>query len=589
MRRPGVLRGNPIRAVRRLALLFALALPACRACANDHPYVPPAASGGTTASASAPPPATPAPNVEPALVAPPGTTTWTVGGLTLDAGGREIVQAILGDFDGDGEKEAVAIVRAAKAGTGDLFVFRRGTPALIANGPPLPIHPSCAPVLRLERIGPRTAFAEMGATCTRFSASRAIAVVRLSPSPAIAFDATLVDPANAPKLDVNLEAVDRDRDGLDDVVLRVASEKLEAKLAFFDRPAGPSRDPEEPEASLKPIALQALQKAAKAKEAAGVPALVHDLRALYRAMCLEGGAPRITKIHGGSAASCGATRALEDAAVAEVRAYVAQGDALRAFAAAAVAQLPPATKTAASTAQLQKLLGEVAPVLNASVRTSGVVPEPSKGRHPEWGPLFFEPGGKLMVRRGKSVSRVDPETGEGEVADAPPWRTEVVSPDGKSRFLEAYHACEGVGLHATFAPTDDGDMTEVLIPIAPRLGKTCAGRGEPAPIVPLSWGEHGLEAIVAGQLVAFEGGKARLATTFGVDVPPPGSARSVGGKAAVVPVDAGLLLQGRTPGWMLVKSPDLEPYGELRSCVVTDDASRVACVRRGKIVIATLP
>jgi hypothetical protein len=572
---------------RSLLLLFAIALPGCRACANDHPYVPPVASASASAAPAEPP--RPPEAGEPALVAPPGTTSWQVGGMTLEVGGREIVQAVLGDFDGDGQKDAIAIVRAPKPGTADLFAFRGGTPAAIASGPAMPVHPSCTPLLRLERIGPRAVFAEMGATCTRAASSRAIVVARLSPTPAVSFDATVVDPEQAPKLDVNVTSADRDGDGLDDVVLRVASEKLEAKLAFFDRPAGPSRDPEEPEASLKAIATQAAQKAAKAKEAPTVPPLVQDLRALYRAMCLEGGAPRITKIHGGSAVSCGSMRALEDAGVAEVRAYVAQGDVLRAFAAAREAQTAPATKTNAKSAELQKLLADAAPTLAASVRTSNVAADPPKGRHPEWGPLFFEPGGKLMVRRGKSVTRVDPETGEGDTADAPAWRTEVLSPDGKSRFLEAYHACEGVGLHATLAPTDDGDMREVLIPIAPRLGKTCSGRGEPAAVVPLSWGEHGLEAIVAGQLVVFEGDQARIAPAFGPDPPPPGSARSAGGKAFVLPTDTGILLRGRGPGWMNVKSPDLEPYGELRSCVVTDDASRVACVRRGKLVIATLP
>ena len=39
-------------------------------------------------------------------------------------------------------------------------------------------------------------------------------------------------------------------------------------------------------------------------------------------MCLEGGAPRITKIHGGSSVACGSMKALEDAGIAEVRAYV---------------------------------------------------------------------------------------------------------------------------------------------------------------------------------------------------------------------------------------------------------------------------
>jgi len=50
-----------------------------------------------------------------------------------------------------------------------------------------------------------------------------------------------------------------------------------------------------------------------------------------------------------------------------------------------------------------------------------------------------------------------------------------------------------------------------------------------------------------------------------------------------------VLVRGRPQPerWSLVRSPDLEPYGELRRCVVTDDATRLACVRRGKAVAAT--
>src|SRR5690606_20464058 len=116
--------------------------------------------------------------------------------------------------------------------------------------------------------------------------------------------------------------------------------------------------------------------------------------------------------------------------------------------------------------------------------------------------LSFEPGGKLLVRNGKSVVRVDPETGDEEATDVPPWKDEVVSPDGKSRWIEAYHACEGVALRATFAPTGDGDMSDVLLPIPPRLGKSCGGgRGEAAQTIPIAWGARGLEAVVAGQPV----------------------------------------------------------------------------------------
>ena len=579
------------------AVLPVLVSSGCHSCANDHPYVPPVAEAGalasaTTASSGEAPRVGP---LEAAAIAPPATTRWDIGGMTLEAGGRELVLGLVGDFDGDGKRDALAIARPVEknggGSTGELLLFRGGAPVVLLAGPALGMQSACTPLARLERIGPKAAFAELGSSCPR-GGSRAIVVVKLAPVPTVSFDAVVVDPAQAPKLSVDAESADRDGDGIDDVVLRHALEgapRVEAKLAFFDRPAGPSRDPEEPEASLKPLAAQAAARASKPKDALLVQPLVQQIRALYRAMCLEGGAARITKIHGGSAVPCGSSKALEDAGVAEVRSFVTQGDGLRAFAAASGAQLAPATRTAAKSTELAKMLGEVAPILTGSIRTSSVVPDVPHDRHPEWGPLTFEPGGKLLVRRGKTVLRVDPETGEGEAADATPWKDEVVSPDGKSRFLEAYHACEGVGLHATLAPTGDGDMTDVLLPIPPRLGKTCSGRGEPASATAVSWGPKGLEAIVSGQLVRMNDGRATTETAFVDDVPPQGSPRSPNGRSFVLAIDTGILLLGRGKGWMLVRSPDLEPYGELRRCTVSDDTSRVACVRRGRVVIATLP
>jgi hypothetical protein len=600
------------------SLALALGLGGCRACANDHPYVPPAVevpvvstpdAAATVATVTSDAGST----AEPALVAPPSSTSWTVSGVTIEAGGREIVLALVQDFDGDGKKDALAVVRPPPAerkpaaATGEL-VFISGAEgaraAAIASGPALGVHPSCAPIARLEKIGPRSAFAEIGSACPRGAGSRAVSVVRLAPpAPAVAFDAVVVDPPQAPKLWVDVDAADRDKDGIDDVVLRIALEgggigegaapRLGAKLAFFDRPAGPSRDPDEPEASLRTIAAQAAARANKPKEAASVPPLVQQMRALYRAMCADGGAARVTAIHGGSAVSCGASKPLEDAGVAEVRAFVTQGDALRAFAAAETAQAAPATRTAAKTTELQKMLAEVAPAIEArAVRTIGAAADAPR-EEPEWGPLAFEPSGKLLVRNGKSVVRVDPETGEEQPTDLPPWKDEVVSPDGTSRWIEAYHACEGVSLRATFAPVADGDLSDVLLPIPPRLGKSCSsGRGEPAQTVPIAWGARGLEALVAGQPVLIKNDLSQATSLPALldEVPPHGSPRAPGGKTFVHPTFNGVLVRGRTPGrWALVKSPDLELYSELRRCTINDDGSRIACLRRGKVVLATLP
>lgn len=585
---------------------------------NDRPYVPPAADASTSSTdnpaptAAAVDPSTgDASLVQPALVAPPAATAWDVGGVKLETVGSEIVLALIADFDGDGQKDALAVVRPTAANrkpgslTGELAFFHGsdGMAGSIAAGPPLGVQPSCVPTARLEKIGPKSAFAEIGSSCPNGAGSRAIYVVRLAaPAPSIAFDAVVTDPRDAPKLRLDVDATDRDKDGLDDVALRIGLEgaepgartgNLSAKLAFFDRPAGPSRDSEEPEASLRAIASQVTAKAAKAKDAASVLPMVQQMRALYRAMCAEGGAPRVTKIHGGSAVPCGSSKALEDANVAEVRALALQGDALRAFAAAAVAQSSPATKTAAKTTELTKLLGEVAPVVLAnSARTLDVPVDAAHDDRPEWGPLAFEFTGKLIVRHGKDVVRLDPETGEGQPAEMI-WRDEVISPDGKMRWIEAYSGCEGAPFRASFAPTGEGDMSDVVLPIPPRLGKTCSGRGERVATVPIAWGPRGLEAIVAGQPVLIKNDPAE-ATPLGAftdEIPPPGSPRSHSTKAIALATGSGVLVRGRggVDRWSMIHAPELEPYADLRQCTVSDDASRLACVRRGKVVVAVIP
>jgi hypothetical protein len=543
--------------------------------------------------------------VELALAAPPEATSWKVEGMELAVPGREIVLALVRDFDSDGKKDALAIVRPPVADrtpestTGELVFFHGGEApsGVIASGPTLGVQPSCVPSARLERIGPRSAFAEIGTTCPRGAGSRGVFVVRL-PSPSIAFDAIVLDPAAAPKLTIDIDADDRDKDGIDDLVLRATIEgalppfepgpRTSAKLAFFDRPAGPSRDPEEPESSLRAIAREAASRAGKAKEAPNVPGLVQQMRALYRAMCLEGGAPRITKVHGAAAATCGPQKALEDAGIAEVKSWVTQGDALRAFAAADVAQLAPATKTAAKTKEMEALLGQVAPTVESkTARTLNVTFDAPRGHHPEWGSLVFDTSGKLLVRHGTKVSRIDPDRGEEESSEVLPWPSQVLSPDGKSRWLEAYHACEGVALRATFAPTGDGDMHDVLLPIAPRLGKACTGgRGEPARVLPIAWSPRGLEAIVAGQpvLIKLDASQASPLASFTNEAPPQGSPRSSTGKSIAIPVAQGVLV--RSDRWFLYKSAELQPYAALEACTITDDASHVACIKKAKVVTA---
>lgn len=610
-----------------MALLL-LASGGCgRACKKDHPYVPYAVGDERTdagAGADAGEVALPAADAggragaEPALVAPAAATKWKLGEIELVApAGRELLQAIVRDVDGDGKVDALALARApAPPGKPSevgpvaiLFYSGASSPARvteIAVAPDARAEAGCTPIARLERVGPRSALVEVGSSCARGPAARALYVVRLVKEPTVAYAITVLDPPGAPKLTIDVDGEDRDHDGIDDVTLHVTIEggappfepgpKLGAKVAFLDRSAGPSRDPDEPEASMKAIATLAAARAGKPREAASVPGLVQQMRMLYRAMCIEGGAPRLVKLRattsdaGSGAVACGTSKPLEDAGVAEIRAFVTQGDALRAIASAAVAQLSPATKTTARSTEIAKLLGDVAPLVQAkSTRVVGITLPASRAAHPEWGSLAFEPSGKLLVRGPSAVSRVDPETGDAVDAELPAWPTQVLSPDGKSRWLEAYHACEGVALRATFAPTDgESEMRDVLLPIAPPLGSRCAnGRGEAATTIPIAWGPRGLEVLVAGVplLVKPEVSSASVMASPLGEMPPFGSPRSAGARAMAIATSQGVLV--RTTKSARYRAPELEPYVDLAQCTTNDDGSRIACVKRGRVVLAT--
>lgn len=597
-----------------LALVPVTSALGCK-CGRDRPYVPysvgeggvgwsgdevdagsavalaPADAGGTFAE-------------EPALVAPPNVSQWSVEGMTLVAPPDMVfASAVVRDFDGDGAKDAVAVLRGAAAPDKARIVHFKGAPgggpaspsdvgvpiALGAGG--CPGGDAAAPPSRQRMgvIGAHSVVVELSDRCS----PRWFGVVSVASPPRVLFATTITDPPGAPALTLVADGADRDQDGIDDLTLRITLEpasppfepgpKVSALLRWFDRPAGMSRDTAEPDASLRAIAGGLASRAGRAKDAPAVPAAVRQLRALYGALCSEGGSPRVARV------SCSSSRALEDAGLAEVRAYATMGDALRAIRAFDLAQKAPATKTASRTKDANGWIASAAPVLsNANLRVVAAVPQIERGKSPAWAALAFEPTGTLLVRTLGGVVRVDPALGdESEATDVTPWSSHVVSADGAHRLIEAYNACDGVALHLTFAPTADADMHDVALPIAPAFSARCtSGKGEAAPVLPIAWGGGGLEAVVAGEPILVSPDFTRAtALTAPLDQPgPSGSPRSPNGKTLAVPTSQGIVVRGART--RLFRAKELEGgYGELRDCTVSDDGTRVACVRGGRAFV----
>jgi hypothetical protein len=305
---------------------------------------------------------------------------------------------------------------------------------------------------------------------------------------------------------------------------------------------------------------------------------------------VEGGGVRVADLVGAHALSCGQSKGLEEAGLAEVRAYATAGDAVRAVAALDRAQVAPATRTASRSTDAQKWIADIAPVSAAPsvLRAVAAVPQIEKGRAPSWGALAFEASGKLLVRTAAGVARVDPVAGDELAADdVATWRTIVIAPDGAHTWTGAYDACDGVALHASFAPTAAGEARDVPLPVSPPLGARCDGsRGEPSPAKPMAWGPGGLEAIVAGEPVLVSADLVRatpLLAPLGQPVTP-GSPRSPSGRVTVEPTSQGLLVRGAR--YRLLRARELEGgYAELRDCAVSDDGARVACLRGGRAFV----
>jgi hypothetical protein len=550
-------------------------------------------------------------------LAPAGLAHWALGDIVLQApDGHVFVSALMRDADSDGMKDVFAVVRAEDGNdpvSQDKLVYYRGRPGADAlreastflPPPGLLQNHGCPPAGRLVGVGKQYALFELGAPCPQHATvgpNRWVALVRGGGEPQVRLAVTITDPPGAQSLSVGADTADRDGDGLEDVALRVTIEgggaplepgpRVAMTFAWLDRQAGLSRDVAATESAFGALATNASARAARAKDAPNVPGFVAQVRALWRAACADGGAPRVTGVTGTGAITCAAGRALEELGLAEVRAYVTTGDSLRAALALDRAQRPPASRTGSRESEAERWLGQLAPVATArALRAVAAVPIAASGHAPAWGSLAFEPGGKLLVRTRAGVVRVDPDAGDESSADGvADWKTALISPDGAARWIETYDPCDGLPVHATFASTNGDDLHDVALPIAPSLGDRCMGsRGAPARVLPVAWGPGGIEAIVEGEPVLISPDLARasaLATPLGQPVSA-GAPRSPDGKVLIVATGAGLIVQNAAHR-RLYRAPQLDgTYGEQRECAVTNDGVHAACVHAGKAWVGT--
>jgi hypothetical protein len=559
------------------------------------------------------------------------------GAFRLDAAqvappaGEAFVLALTVDLDDDGVRDAVAWAASTDPLAGRLLFYKGSKdgplpPRQLAALPTGAIgQAGCAPEPALEQVGPHTAAVSLHAACNPAPPptrkTRWVALAVPAREPALREELSFADPPAGERLGLDLDASDVDGDQRDDLVVRVSIEgnpppfeagpRESADLRWLDRPTGLSRDPEEPEASLRKAAAAELARASKKAEAATVAAANRNIGRLYAWLCSDSGEALVSVSSGGI--RCGPSRALEDASAAAVRAALALGDVPRAVAAYEHIGWRPATLTKSRRAELEKAILKAAPSrVPGATRVFATAPDLDPNGAPGWGPLTFTPGGDLLVRTKSGLAMVNVQTGsEGLAQGIPTWPSAVTNAESTARWLGVYDGCDGTSLRirlgspndAPFAVAPQGAPSpgarDLPVPVAPPIPSRCVP-GAPAvrfDAVPVAWGGAGLEAWMAGEPVAVSADltSARPLGELGSLGQPvhAGSPRSPDGRSIVIGTKLGALVRtGKT--WQLWRPADLEgayAYSDLRGCTVANEVRALACVRDGRLVgmVASAP
>lgn len=621
----------------RTSVLALLAIGLCSGCTGtcrkSTPYVPfledaatTAAKDGEVAAQDAAPEAGAKPAFVPqrASIAPPGSTKLSLDGLDFEAPpGAVIVAALAWDLDGDGQKDVAAYVQPPGGGGGELR-FHRGDgkggllPSRPVTGPtsssdltlPAPCLAKPMPSL-LSLVGPHTVALDVRPTCGDAApSSRRFVVAAFAPTPSIRWSARVAEPPTGFSFVIDVEATDRDGDGVDDPSFTLALEgggppfdpgdRIQVKLPYWDRAAGVARDRQQPEASLQALSQGAHARAAKKGSQTQVAPLVRRLRLLHAAICAEAGAPWL-EIGGERGVACGASKALEEAGNAEVKAAIGLGDALAAIAARERLAASSVARTGKTRSEIDKAIEAAFPMPWGTSKDAKVVAStPSKGA-PSWGALAFEKSGSLLVRTATGVVRIDPTTfDEAEAGDVTAWPWEVTLPGKDARLAAVVDACDAPHLAARVAGHDvpTGSILLPLPPIPPLSPNRCGG-GASFQAVPVAWSDSGLYTLVAREPVFVpssitSASGARATGTWpapAARVPGawvPGSPRSPNGAFLVVPTRFGLVRRDESSSaTVVVRTKELEGlYATLRECTVSDSGQKLACVRdNGKVVI----
>jgi hypothetical protein len=599
-----------VRVVRvvRVALMAAVpALAGCDGCHGAKPYTPYKLSEGLDGSAHvdvAPGAASDAGPLDAGGFVPvAGTTapgdgkTWPLeGGVVEPPAGHTFGEGLVGDVDGDGTPDLVAWSRSPDGLRGEVWFASGKAPTSGRTVVALPgdlAGPGCTTHASFTRLGPAILALDVDPRCPargRDRGARWIAILRLSAgAPELGLELRIAAPADGETIAVALDGRDRDGDGRGDLTVTLTLSgaprplpgggSAAATLAYFDRPAGLSRDPSEPEASLKSLATGLVAEGRKRTTAPKVASAALAARGLWALLCDEG---RQLVTTSAGPARCGDAHVIEDAAMAETEAALNLGDPVGAI--AALSRVEGRRK------DLEALVAKSVPsILGRLVRTTACTPALAPA--PAYGPIAFDKAGDLLVRTKDRILRVDRTSFEERPIDAAiRWPTRLAAPgEAPAWTLTAVEEpCDAPTLIGRFET--GGSSVELPLPILAPARCTAGAR---VPVDLLGASSQGGLFAVRGDVVAvpFDAPpKPVLAEAFAAAPGAPvelGAARSPEGSVIALMVARGALvakLKGAARGASarLWTAPALD---EAAACVPNDAADRIACAVKDAVAI----
>jgi hypothetical protein len=618
----------------RLELLAVATIAAsgCDGCPGPKPYTPYTLDG----SASATPPGTAgpaavdvdasAPDAGPRFAvvqgvkAPGDGRVWPLpGGRKAEAPtGRAFDVGLVQDLDGDGAEDLLAWAAAPDKMRGELWFVPAAAPesrrTVLALPPDMSAR-ACDPAVSVARVGPRTAAVEIALKCPRAAKEpeRWLAVVRLPEGAAapgksagaavlgVLLELRVSKPPAAETVTLAVDGSDLDGDGRDDVTTTVTlggavvpfapAAPASAIVRYFDRPGGLSRDPSEPESSLRARAAVLVGEARRKQSAVAALASTRQLRRLRASLCEDDRAGALISSTAG-AIRCAETRSVEDIAHAEGLAALTLRDPARAL--AAVARLaalsgPAGPRRKELERQIAKEFGEIAAVPQHTV---AAVPSGKAGI--ELGPLAFEPSGDLLVRTdGRTVRVAAAGFAESNADDVPPWPRAVTAPTGGEgiELTGIEQRCQEPTLIALVRA--GGSRSEVALPVLGPVTAEGAPSAGPCAPVPSVRGRV-LDAAAGGLVVSVGAELASISPVAEAGAPPlarpvisplaagpttRGTARSPDGATVALETARGVLVWGADAKvWT-------GPFERAWGCVPANGGTRVACVVEGKAVV----